>query len=656
MLDIRRLPVAGKVTLFNALGLVVLGAITLTLGYMVMTGVMERQAVATQALSMRVAHSIVENGDDAYALADGRLTQGGRVLDGDMALVDAIAKATGGSATIFRGDVRVATTVLKEDGSRAVGTALAAGPARDAVLGAGQAYRGTVDILGSTYYAGYDPLKDKEGRVVGILYVGLKKADLLAEFNRGITWIALGALVLTLIMSVSALGLARWMLAPLGRLSARMDGMRQGRLDQPVPDREKQDDVGEMARAVESFRLTLMETEGLRREQEQQRQKAEQARVASLRTMADTVEDETRHAVDAVAAQTQSMDAEAKVMAAAADRMGNNAQNVAAAAEQALANAQTVASATNQLTASIGEITAQVAHASAVTRDSVAASAEAATAIDALSESVTQIGGIAGLIADIASQTNLLALNATIEAARAGEAGKGFAVVASEVKNLASQTARATEDIAQRIQGIGAVRDRAVAAVSDITHQIQQVDQVAAGIAAAMEEQSAATTEIARNVEQTADAAREVASRIAEVSAEAAQTDRCANDVQVAAHQMADSVEHLRETLVRVVRTASTDVDRRRRPRFAVSIDCQVEQGGRTLAGRVVNLSEGGAMLTVAGIAPSPGVLVMAGLRLPFRTPEQAQGAGHVKFALTDAEAAALRARFAGLTAGAMAA
>ncbi|MBJ7418615.1 MAG: HAMP domain-containing protein, partial [Niveispirillum sp.] len=506
------------------------------------------------------------------------------------------------------------------------------------------------------YYAGYDPLKDREGRVVGILYVGLKKDDLLAEFNRGITWVALGALVLTIVMSVSALGLARWLLAPLGRLSARMDGMRQGRLDQPVPDREKQDDVGEMARAVESFRLTLMETEGLRREQEQQRQMAEQARVASLRTMADTVEDETRHAVDAVAAQTQSMDAEAKVMAAAADRMGNNAQNVAAAAEQALANAQTVASATNQLTASIGEITAQVAHASAVTRDSVAASAEAASAIDALSESVTQIGGIAGLIADIASQTNLLALNATIEAARAGEAGKGFAVVASEVKNLASQTARATEDIAQRILGIGAVRDRAVAAVSDITHQIQQVDQVAAGIAAAMEEQSAATTEIARNVEQTADAAREVASRIAEVSAEAAQTDRCANDVQTAAHQMADSVEHLRETLVRVVRTASADVDRRRRPRFAVSIDCQVEQDGRTLAGRVVNLSEGGAMLTVAGIAPSPGVLVMAGLRLRFRTPEQAQGAGHVKFTLTDAEAAALRARFEGLTAGAVAA
>ena len=98
MLDLRSLPVAGKVTLFNALGLVVLGAITLTLGYMVMTGVMERQAIATQALSMRVAHSIVENGDEAYTLIDGKLSQGGRVLDGDMALVDAIARATGGSA------------------------------------------------------------------------------------------------------------------------------------------------------------------------------------------------------------------------------------------------------------------------------------------------------------------------------------------------------------------------------------------------------------------------------------------------------------------------------------------------------------------------------------------------------------------------------
>ncbi len=655
MLNIRRLPVAGKVTIFNALGLFILGSVTLALGYGVMTSIMERQAIATQTLSMRVAHSLLEQTAGDFALVDGKLAHGGQVLDGNMALVDAIAQATGGSATIFKGDTRVATNVLKEDGSRAVGTSLAAGPARDAVL-SGQPYRGTVDILGSTYYAGYDPLKDKDGKVVGILYVGLKRADLLAEFNRGITWIAIGALVLVVVMATAALGLARWLLAPLGRLSVRMEEMRQGRLDTPVRDLDKLDDVGAMARAVESFRLTLQEAEGLRQDQERQREQAEQARIAALRTMADTVEDETRHAVDQVAEQTSAMDAEAKVMAAAADRMGNNAHNVAAAAEQALSNAQTVAAATNQLTASIGEITSQVAHASAVTRDSVAASGEAATAIEALSESVTQIGGIANLIADIASQTNLLALNATIEAARAGEAGKGFAVVASEVKILASQTAKATEDIAHRVQEIASVRDRAVTAVRHITRQIEQVDQVAAGIAAAMEEQSAATTEIARNVEQTADAAREVASRIAEVSAEAAQTDRCANDVQTAAHQMAGSVEHLRQTLVRVVRTASTEVDRRRLPRYAVSIPCQVEQAGRTLSGRVVNLSEGGAMLDVAGIDNARGVLAMEGLRLPFHAPDHAEGPGHVKFTLKDTEKAALHTRIARLTTGAVAA
>ena len=219
-------------------------------------------------------------------------------------------------------------------------------------------------------------------------------------------------------------------------------------------------------------------------------------------------------------------------MSASAARTGASAGSAAGAAAQALATAQTVASAAEQLTASIREIGGQVSQSSAVVGRAVEAGRATRETIGALNEQVARIGTVADMISEIAARTNLLALNATIEAARAGDAGKGFAVVASEVKQLATQTAKSTEEIGRHIGEVRAATGASVAAVGRIEETIGEIDAIAGSIAAAVEQQGAATAEIARNVTETAAAANEMTGRTHEVSTEAERTGQQAVEVR----------------------------------------------------------------------------------------------------------------------------
>jgi methyl-accepting chemotaxis protein len=318
--------------------------------------------------------------------------------------------------------------------------------------------------------------------------------------------------------------------------------------------------------------------------------------------------------------RTAQMTATAEKMGASAVRTGASAENAAAAATQSLANAQTVASAAEQLSASIREIAGQVGQSSKVVGRAVTAGGETRATIAALNQQVEQIGAVADMIGEIAAKTNLLALNATIEAARAGDAGRGFAVVASEVKQLANQTARSTQEIAQHIGKVRLATSDSVAAVDRIEQTISEINAIAGSIAAAVEQQGAATAEIARNVAETAGAANEMTRRTTDVSTEARATGDQASEVRDNATGLNEAIEGLRHSLIRVVRTSTADVDRRTDRRFEANLRCRITVGSRTHEARVGNLSEGGALVLGCPAMPegNRGTLEIEGVGFPL--------------------------------------
>jgi len=228
---------------------------------------------------------------------------------------------------------------------------------------------------------------------------------------------------------------------------------------------------------------------------------------------------------------------------------------VAAAADQAAANVTTVAAAAEELGSSVEEIGRQVQGSATLSREAVSEAAQTTTFVRDLSEAAQRIGDVVAMISTIAGQTNLLALNATIEAARAGEAGRGFAVVASEVKALATQTAKATEEISGQIALIQTSTGRAVQAIGSITGRIREIDGVATTIAAAVEQQGAATQEIVRNVTQAATGTGEVTSNIAGVAGAAEETGTAAGQVLGAASALSRQSEHLSAEIARFLAT-----------------------------------------------------------------------------------------------------
>ena len=346
--------------------------------------------------------------------------------------------------------------------------------------------------------------------------------------------------------SVVVIWLVLTTIPPIERMIAVSRILADNDLSVQVPYTDRRTEIGEMARALDHLKEQLLKDRRLEAELKEQKTRAEADRMAAMRKMADHFESSVGKVIETVTTAATELQAASGQMAGTAAETCAQATTVASAAQQASDNVETVAAATEELTSCINEIAQQVERSQAVAARA-GEEAQATTAqIRALSDNASKIGEVIDLINDIAAQTNLLALNATIEAARAGEAGKGFAVVANEVKHLATQTGRATEEIAAQIKAVQDGTGNAVHAIDSISRVIGEMGEISSAVAAAVEQQTGATGEIARNVGQAAVGTGEVSSNIASVEQAARETGAAAQQIKDSASDLSRQAEFLR--------------------------------------------------------------------------------------------------------------
>ncbi len=377
---------------------------------------------------------------------------------------------------------------------------------------------------------------------------GMKRA--FAEVTTAVT-LASQASMLALAIAVVMLApiifmIARSILRPLAQLTTCMQRIAEGDTEIEVPAVKRRDELGEIARTVEVFKRNASDMRRLEASQEQDRLRVEAEKAATMASLADRFNASVGSVVERASHAVETMRGLAADMASAADETHRLGAATGTASEQATANVQTVASAAEELATALKEVSGQVTRSASVAQQAVQDAQATNETVESMAEAARKIGEVVGLINNIAGQTNLLALNATIEAARAGDAGKGFAIVASEVKNLATQTARATDEISAQITAMQSSVNQSVAAIRRINSVIAEIDEIATTIAAAVEEQEAATREIARNVSEASVGTQEVSRNIGAVTETAERSGKAAEAVRSASESLSTDVKQLR--------------------------------------------------------------------------------------------------------------
>lgn len=508
---------------------------------------MVRVATASQESRLNTFWELLRQ-KGACRVDGNRLMAGDCVLNGNNELPDKVAKICGGTATIFMNDVRVATNVVKEDGSRAVGTRLE-GPAYDALFKKGEGYRGVAPILNTPYFTAYDPIRDNSGQVIGALYVGVKTADFLQSFEHTRTTVIALAVAFTLFASCVAAWFTRLLLAPLKKAVSITEAVATGDLTVAIP-AGGGDEAGKL---LESLRTMVTELRGMisrvsgSAENVQGISAALSAEAAGAVAAARRQQGkviETSSYVETIAGKAEEIENETQRLARAASESSASILEMTATTEEVALNAERLTSLIAEVTASImqsatasGEIgdhtvalvsssmstassilemeaatntvkgnallTAEVAE--VVERDALkgveavramrqgiseirASSGVTNQVIATLTARTHEIGAISSVIDDIAKRTALLALNASIIAAQAGQHGKAFAVVAEEIKMLASSTARSTSEIAGLIAGVQEETERAVTALKETDQRIAAGEELSSRSGAALEQ------------------------------------------------------------------------------------------------------------------------------------------------------------------------
>lgn len=410
---------------------------------------------------------------------------------------------------------------------------------RNGVFASGEA--GQYKITGSDYVARATRAIDSILKLADVIG-GAADQEAAADAAKTTSDLIIGGAVLLAGIFLAALSF--WVtfsriLRPLSALKNAMGELAQGNFAIVLPGLSRGDEVGDMARAVEAFKVKAEQRARDEAEEKAKRDRvgAEQRRTEMMK-LADAFESAIGQIVETVSSASTELEASAATLKSTASRSQDLTTMVAAASGEASTNVQSVASATEELASSVNEISRQVQQSARMANEAVGQARRTNERVEQLSRAAARIGDVIELINTIAGQTNLLALNATIEAARAGEAGRGFAVVASEVKALAEQTAKATGEIGQQISGIQSATQESVVAIGEIGGVIEKLSEISSTIAAAVEEQGAATQEISRNVQQAAQGTMQVSSNVEHVQRGASETGSASSQVLSSAQML----------------------------------------------------------------------------------------------------------------------
>src|ERR1700693_6192114 len=471
----------------------------------------------------------------------------------DHRIVDRATSYVGGNATLFVYDeasqqfVRRTTNVKKENGDRAVGTQLAADHPGQVMLRRGEAYKGPAMLFGRRFYTAYQPVFSPAGKVIGIVYVGIPTAQLDAMLWQAIGAMAVAAGIAALLALALTIAIVRRVTKPLRAVTETLTVLAEGRTDVEVRHADRHDEIGMIARTVSVFKDNRIERRQLEAERMSAEKLAIDQRKAELNQFVEDFRAKISGIIERVLNSSGQFEKDARQLSVTARSTAEMSGQSADASRQASEHVRSAAAASNRLSQSIVEISRQVQDSNGVAADAVKQANATDERMAELSAAGDRIGDVVKLITSIAEQTNLLALNATIEAARAGDAGRGFAVVAQEVKNLAGQTAKATDEISAHIVNMQRATGESVGAIKAIGMTIERISGITTSISSAVEQQGTATQSIAEGVQAAASGTLDVADKIERVAKGASDTGTTSGQMLKSAQALSEVSHHLKD-------------------------------------------------------------------------------------------------------------
>jgi methyl-accepting chemotaxis protein len=558
LLKLARLNLGPKAVLSAALLIAVNTALLVGAGYWSLTREFNSRAERDIDLSLR---TLTLAFGEAYP--DAKITMRDGVIDrveipkmpefADHRIVDRATSYVGGNATLFVYDdakdqfVRRTTNLKKENGDRAVGTHLAENHPGQAIIRSGKAYKGQAMLFGSRYYTAYHPVFNPAGKIVGIIYVGIAMAELDGMLWQAILAMAVAACIAALFALGATMLLVRQVTKPLKAVAETLTVLAEGRTDVEVRYADRHDEIGMIARTVGVFKTNRIERRQLEAERLSAEKSAIERRKAELNQFVEAFRTKIGGIIEQVMSSSDRFEKDAQQLSLTAHSTAEMSGQSADTSRQASEHVRSAATASNELSQSIVEISRRVQDSNSVAADAVKQANATDQRMAELTAAGDRIGDVVKLITSIAEQTNLLALNATIEAARAGDAGRGFAVVAQEVKNLAGQTAKATDEISSHIVNMQRATGESVEAIKAIGLTIERISEITTAISSAVEEQGAATQNIAHGVEAAAGGTLNVAENIERVAQGASETETTSSQILQSARALSGVSVHLRD-------------------------------------------------------------------------------------------------------------